>query len=56
MARPRALSQEERDRQLAEQESYRILRTHQNADMHSQESAAESDEDVDEQGESHSFV
>ena len=56
MARPRALSQEERDRKLAEQESYRIPRTHQNADMQSRESGAESEGEDDKQGESHLYV
>ena len=56
MAKPRALSQEERDRKLAEQESYCVAGMQQNAGMHSQESGAESDEDVDKQGESLSIV
>ena len=56
MARPRALSQEERNRKLAEQESYRVARMNQNVDMQSGESGAESEEAADDQGESHSFV
>ena len=54
MARPRALSQGERDRKLAEQESYRVASMRQNAE----ESGAEAEEadDPGESHESHSFV
>ena len=51
MARPRALSKEERDRKLAEQESYRVASMQQNAE----ESGSEAEE-ADDQGESHLLV
>ena len=56
MARPRALSQEERGRKLAEQESYLVSRMLQNAGMQSRESEEELEEAVNEQDESHLFV